>query len=82
MLRQVPNHVPGLNFRNIACMVLKTGRFGKQVTNNVQDLTVVLKKDEDQLDRSCEKLSITYSEGGKEYPTYTKKKEGRLDCSK
>jgi hypothetical protein len=39
---------------------------------------VVLKKDgADQLDRSCEKWrSITQSEGGEEYRTYSKKKEG------
>jgi hypothetical protein len=38
---------------------------------------VVLEKDgEDQLDRSCDKWkSITYSQGGEEYPAYNKKKE-------
>jgi hypothetical protein len=37
---------------------------------------VVLEKNgEDQLDRSCEKLSITQSQGGEEYPTYNKKKK-------
>jgi hypothetical protein len=34
------------------------------------------KNGEDQLDRSCEKLSITQSQGGEEYPTYNKKKKG------
>jgi hypothetical protein len=38
--------------------------------------SVVLEKTgEDQLDRSCEKWSITQSQGGKEYPTYNKKEE-------
>jgi len=38
---------------------------------------VVLERvSEDQLDRSCEKWrSITYSQGGEEYPTYNKQKE-------
>jgi hypothetical protein len=39
----------------------------------------VLEKDgEDHLDLLCEKLKkeITLSQGGKEYPTYRKKKEG------
>ena len=31
---------------------------------------------EDQLDWSCEKWSITYSQGEKEYSTCNKKKEG------
>jgi hypothetical protein len=31
---------------------------------------------EDQLDRSCEKWGVTKSQGGTEYPTYTKVKEG------
>jgi hypothetical protein len=39
---------------------------------------VMLKKGgEDQLDRSCEKWgSITLLQGGEEYHTYSKKKEG------
>jgi hypothetical protein len=38
--------------------------------------SVVLEKDgEGQLDRSCEKWSVTQSRGGEEYPTYIKKKE-------
>ena len=39
---------------------------------------VELEKDgEEQLDRSCEKWRrIAYSQGGEEYPTYSKKKEG------
>jgi len=38
---------------------------------------VVLEKDgNDHLDRSCEKLSVTKSQGGEEYPTYSKQKEG------
>jgi hypothetical protein len=38
----------------------------------------MLEKDgEDQLDQSCEKWgSITQSQGGEEYPAYSKKKEG------
>ena len=32
-------------------------------------LNVVLEGGEDQLDRSCEKLSITYSQGGKKHST-------------
>jgi hypothetical protein len=37
----------------------------------------LLEKDgEDQLDRSCEKLSIIPSQIGEEYPTQSKKKEG------
>jgi hypothetical protein len=41
---------------------------------------VVLKKDGDQLDRSCEKWgSITQSQGGEEYCVYNTKKEGWLD---
>jgi hypothetical protein len=41
----------------------KSGKFWK----------VVLEKDRDQLGRSCEKWSITFSYGGNEYPTYNKK---------
>jgi hypothetical protein len=38
---------------------------------------VMLEKNgEDQLDRSCEKWSITQSQGGEEYRTYNKKKKG------
>jgi hypothetical protein len=38
---------------------------------------VVLEKNaEDQLDQSYAKRSTTQSEGGKEYPTYNKKKKG------
>jgi hypothetical protein len=38
---------------------------------------MVLEKDgEDQLDQSCEKWSVTQNQGGKEYPTYNKKKKG------
>jgi hypothetical protein len=38
---------------------------------------VVLEKDgEEELDRSCEKISVTQSQGGKEYPTNNIKKEG------
>jgi len=38
---------------------------------------VVLVKDgEEELDRSCEKRSVTQSQGGKEYPTDNKKEEG------
>jgi hypothetical protein len=38
---------------------------------------VLEKNEEDQLDRSCEKLrSITQSQGGEEYRTYNKKKKG------
>jgi hypothetical protein len=38
---------------------------------------VVLEKDEeDQLDGSCEKLSITQRKGEEEYQTYNKKREG------
>jgi hypothetical protein len=31
---------------------------------------------EDQVDRSCEKWSITKSQGEKEYPKYNKKEKG------
>jgi hypothetical protein len=34
----------------------------------------VLEKNGDQLDQSFRKLSITYSQGGQEYPIYDKKK--------
>ena len=33
------------------------------------------KAGEDQLDRSCEKLSITDSQGGVEYPAYKKRRK-------
>ena len=37
---------------------------------------LLLEKDgEGQLDRLCVKESITYSQGGEEYPTYNKNKE-------
>jgi hypothetical protein len=37
---------------------------------------MVMEEDgEEQLDRSRE-INITYSEGGKEHPAYSKKKEG------
>jgi len=42
---------------------------------------VVEKDGEDLLDRSCEKWSVTQSQGGEKYPTYNKKKEGQLDWS-
>jgi hypothetical protein len=58
-------------------MVLKLGHFGKRIENILQVLNVVLGKDGDQLDRSCEKLrSITWRQGGREYPAYNKRKEG------
>jgi hypothetical protein len=54
-------------------MVLKLGRFIKQITNNLQDLIMVLKKGGgDQLDRSCGKSSIAESQGGQECPTHSK----------
>jgi len=38
---------------------------------------VVLEKDGDQLDPSCEEIkNIALSQGGEEYPAYNKKKEG------
>jgi hypothetical protein len=38
---------------------------------------MVLEQDEDQLDRSCEKLSIiTQGQEGQEYPTYKKGRGG------
>jgi hypothetical protein len=41
---------------------------------------VMLEKDGDQLDQSCEKWrSITRSQGKEEYRTHNKKKEGQLD---
>jgi len=43
----------------------------------------VLKEDEeDQLDRSCEKWKSVILIQGQEYPTYSKKEEGGLDCYK
>jgi len=42
----------------------------------------VLEKDGDQLKWSCGKWSITYIQGGKEYPTCNKKKEGYLAWSR
>jgi hypothetical protein len=37
---------------------------------------MLLEKDgEDHLDRSCEKLNITQSQGGQEYPIYNRKEE-------
>jgi hypothetical protein len=40
-------------------------------------LNVVVEKDaEDQLVCSCDKLSITMSKGGEQYPTKNKKKKG------
>ena len=41
-------------------MVLKLGRFGQQIRNTWKVFNVVLEKDgEDQLDRSCDKRSVT-----------------------
>ena len=59
-------------------MVFKLGHFGKRTEYILRVLNVVLGKDgEDQLDRSCEKLrSVTQSQGGQEYPTHNKRKEG------
>jgi len=34
-----------------------------------------------QLDRSCEKRNMIYSQGGQEYPTYNKKKENEMHWS-
>ena len=43
---------------------------------------MVLEKDgENQLDRSCEKLSVRKSQGGEKYATHNKKEEDYLDCS-
>jgi hypothetical protein len=40
----------------------------------------VLEKDgKDQLDRSCEKLSTTKSQGEEEYPTNNKRRKDRSD---
>jgi len=36
----------------------------------------ILQDEEDKLDCLCEKLSITNSQGGEEYPTEHKMKEG------
>ena len=45
----------------------------------VKFLNVVLENDrEAQLDQSCKKWSITKSQGGEEYPTNNKQKEGRI----
>jgi hypothetical protein len=43
---------------------------------------MMLEKDGDQMDRSYEKRrSVTLSQEGKEYSTYSKKKEGEMDWS-
>jgi hypothetical protein len=63
---------------NSFVMVLKTGHFGnrEKIPGNFWNV-VVEKGGEDQVERSCEKWrSITWSQGGEEYPTYNKKKEG------
>ena len=58
-------------------MVLKLEHFGKQIRNTQKIWNVELEKDGDQLSRSCEKWRfITESQGGEEYPTINKKKEG------
>jgi hypothetical protein len=36
-------------------MVMKIGNFGKQISNTWEVFNVVPEKDEDQMDRSCEK---------------------------
>jgi len=52
--------------------VLELGHFGKKNTNKPRKfLNVVMGKDGDQLDRSCEKLSITQSHGERNI-TYAK----------
>ena len=56
-------------------MVLKPGDVRESIRNTSKILNVVLEKDEeDQLDQSCEKRSITKSQGGEEYPTNNRKK--------
>ena len=63
------------------CRILET-------SENVLDMpwnfwNVVLGKGgEDQLDRSCEKWSTTLSQGGKEFRTWNKRKEGRKEGRK
>jgi len=43
---------------------------------------VVLEKDgKDLLDRSCEKWSVTQSQGGEKFPKYNKNEEDQLDWS-
>jgi hypothetical protein len=60
---------------SIALYGAKTWTFWKIDQNKFQN--VVLEKDRDQLDRSCEKwINITNSQEGGEYPTNNKKKEG------
>ena len=67
-----------LHVEHCFIVVLELAYFGEYVRNNWEVSSVVLEKDgEDHLDRSCEKWrSVTESQGGEEYPTYNKKKEG------
>jgi hypothetical protein len=54
--------------------VLKRGHFGKSIRNSCEVLKCGVEKDgEDNLERSCEKRSTTYSEGGEECPSYNDK---------
>jgi hypothetical protein len=59
----------------IWCWTVDTSESRSEIPGKFQN--VVLEKDgEVHLDRLCEKWSITYSQGGEEYPIYNKKKEG------
>ena len=66
-------------------MVLKLGHFESRSEIPGKLWNVVLEKDEeDQIDRSCEKWSITKSEEGEEYHTKIKRRKanwtGRILC--
>jgi hypothetical protein len=59
--------------------MLKLGHFEKYIRNTLDVLNVMLDKEgENNLDRLRTKLNIRriQSQGGKEYPTHKKQKEG------
>jgi hypothetical protein len=65
-----------LEHSSVRCLHLDTSESRTEIPWTFWNV-VLEKNGEDQLDRSCEKRgSITQSQGGKEYPTYNKAKEG------
>ena len=83
-LKKETSNVLHLEHSLVWCCNLDTSESWSQILKEFQN--VVMEKDEDQLDRSCENWKcITYSQGGKETPTYSNKKAnwiGHILCKK
>ena len=59
--------------------MLKLGHYGKQIKNNCTVLNYGAKKGWNRsFGSTVREMTIIWSQGGEEYPTYNKKKEGQL----